>query len=53
MEWIAEALREGERKVRAKNGSVRRLTVAQYHNTLRDLLGVEDRLADALPADGI
>jgi hypothetical protein len=52
-EWVAQALREGERKVRAKNGSMRRLTVAQYHNTLRDLLGVEDRLADALPADGI
>ncbi len=51
-EWVAQALREGERKVRAKNGSVRRLTVAQYHNTLRDLLGVEDRLADLLPADG-
>ena len=50
--WVAQALREGERKVRAKNGSVRRLTVAQYHNTLRDLLGVEDRLADLLPADG-
>jgi len=50
--WVAQALREGERKVRAKNGSVRRLTVAQYHNTLRDLLSVEDRLADLLPADG-
>ncbi len=53
IEWVAQALREGERKVRAKNGSVRRLTVAQYHNTLRDLLGVEDRLANALPADGV
>lgn len=52
VDWIGRAVREGERKVRAKNGSVRRLTVAQYHNTLRDLLGVEDRLADALPADG-
>jgi hypothetical protein len=53
MKWVSEALREGERKVRAKNGSVRRLTVAQYHNTLRDLLGVEDSLAEALPADGV
>lgn len=53
MEWVSRALREGERKVRAKHGSVRRLTVAQYHNTLRDLLGVEDTLADALPADGV
>ena len=53
MEWIEQALREGQRKVRAKKGSVRRLTVAQYQNTLRDLLGVEDRLADVLPADGV
>ena len=52
MDWVAQALREGERKVRARNGSVRRLTVEQFHNTLRDLLGVEDRLADLLPADG-
>lgn len=36
-----------------KNGSVRRLTVAQYRNTLRDLLGLEEDLTDALPPDGI
>ena len=53
VQWIVQALQEGERKVRAKNGLVRRLTVAQYHNTLRDLLGVEDRLAHALPDDGV
>lgn len=53
IDWITHALQAGEQKVRAKNGTVRRLTVAQYHNTLRDLLGVEDRLADALPADGV
>ena len=53
LEWVSEVLRAGERKVRARNGSVRRLTVEQYHNTLRDLLGVEDLLAKALPADGV
>ena len=53
LRWASRALREGERKVRPRNGSVRRLTVAQYQNTLRDLLGVEDRLADVLPADGV
>ena len=37
---------------RAKNGAVRRLTVAQYRNTLRDLLGIEEDLTDALPPDG-
>ena len=53
LEWVSQALQAGERKVRARNGSVRRLTVEQYHNTLRDLLGVEDLLAKALPADGV
>ena len=53
IEWTVQALQAGERKIRVKNGTVRRLTVAQYHNTLRDLLGVEDRLAEALPADGV
>jgi mono/diheme cytochrome c family protein len=53
LEWVSQVLRAGERKVRARNGSVRRLTVEQYHNTLRDLLGVEDLLAKSLPADGV
>ena len=53
LDWVNRALLAGERKVRARNGSVRRLTVEQYHNTLRDLLGVEDLLAKALPADGV
>ena len=53
LKWIEHALQEGARKVQPRNGTVRRLTVAQYHNTLHDLLGVEDRLADALPADGV
>ncbi len=53
LEWVGQVLEAGERKARARNGSVRRLTVEQYHNTLRDLLGVEDLLAKALPADGV
>ena len=53
LDWVGQVLQAGERKVRARNGSVRRLTVEQYHNTLRDLLGVEDLLAKALPADGV
>lgn len=31
---------------------VQRLTARQYNNTIRDLLGVEGRPADAFPADG-
>jgi hypothetical protein len=30
----------------------RRLTRAEYNNTVRDLMGVDDRPADAFPADG-
>lgn len=50
--WVEGVLLEGARQVKPKNGSMRRLTVAQFHNTLVDLLGVEDRLAFTLPADG-
>ncbi len=37
----------------ARNGNLRRLTVLQYANTLRDLLGIEEELTAALPPDGI
>jgi hypothetical protein len=36
-----------------KNGSARRLTVSQYHNTIKDLLQLEDHLTDVLPPDGV
>ena len=32
---------------------MRRLTVSQYRNSLRDLLGLQEDLTDALPPDGI
>ncbi len=53
VEWIRSAMVKARSRKREKNGSVRRLTVAQYRNTLRDLLGLEDNLADVLPADGV
>ncbi len=53
VEWIKQALNEARSRNSQKNGSVRRLTVAQYRNTLRDLLGLEDDLTDVLPRDGI
>ena len=37
--WIDGALQMARTRVRPKNGGARRLTVAQYRNTLRDLLG--------------
>lgn len=36
-----------------KNGSVRRLTVAQYRNTLRELLQLDDDFTDLLPPDAV
>ncbi|MAV37766.1 MAG: hypothetical protein CMJ59_20170 [Planctomycetaceae bacterium] len=52
-EWITQAMTAARARDTQKNGSVRRLTVAQYRNTLRDLLGLEEDLTDVLPADGI
>ena len=52
-EWIGEALAVARTRVRDKNGTVRRLSVAQYRHTLRDLLGIDDELVDVLPADSV
>ena len=51
--WIDEALKIARTRVRPKNGGSRRLTVAQYSNTLRDLLGIEEELTGVLPPDGV
>lgn len=52
-EWIEQALITAKSRVTAKNGSVRRLTVSQYQNTLRDLLGLQEHLTDILPPDAV
>ncbi|MBI5759969.1 MAG: DUF1587 domain-containing protein, partial [Planctomycetales bacterium] len=52
-EWITRAMTAARSRPSPKNGSVRRLTVAQYRNTLRDLLGLQEDLTDALPPDGM
>jgi len=51
LDWIDRALKLAKSRPAEKNGSVRRLTVVQYRNTLRDLLGLEDDLTDVLPPD--
>jgi len=53
VDWIRQALVTARSRNAEKNGSVRRLTVAQYRNTIRDLLELEDNLTDVLPADGV
>lgn len=51
--WITRGLNDARKRPTPKNGSVRRLTVAQYRNTLRELLLLEDDVADVLPPDAV
>jgi mono/diheme cytochrome c family protein len=51
--WINKNLEIAKLRPSPKNGSVRRLTVAQYKNTLRELLQLEDDVADTLPPDAV
>ena len=51
--WISKALHEARSRPRPVNGSVRRLTVQQYKNALRELLGLEEDFAATLPNDGV
>ncbi len=52
-DWIGDAMAVARARQQEKNGSVRRLTVSQYRNTLRDLLALEDNLTDGLPPDAV
>lgn len=52
-EWIARGLQAARSRPIPKNGGARRLTVAQYRNTLRALLSLEDDVADVLPPDAV
>ena len=51
--WINDALHEARSRKKPVNGSVRRLTVQQYRNTLRELLDLDEDFAATLPPDGI
>lgn len=51
--WITEALDIARSRPSPKNGLVRRLTVAQYRNTLRELLHLDDELTETLPPDAV
>ena len=51
--WLARALDSARSRNVARNGSVRRLTVDQYRNTLRELLMLEENLTEILPPDGV
>jgi mono/diheme cytochrome c family protein len=51
--WIARNLEVAKLRPAPKNGLVRRLTVAQYRNTLRELLQIDNDLTSILPADAL
>lgn len=53
VEWITHALDAARSRPAPKNGLVRRLTVSQYRNTLRELLLLEDDLTETLPPDAV
>lgn len=52
-DWITQTLTTARARDRKKNGSVRRLTVPQYRNTLKSLLKLDEDLTEGLPPDGI
>ena len=52
-QWITQALEVARLRVAPKNGSVRRLTISQYRNTLRELLQLDDDLTVGLPPDAV
>lgn len=51
--WIGNAIEVARLRPAPKNGVVRRLTVAQYKNTLRELLHLDDDLTGGLPPDAV
>ncbi len=51
--WITQALEVARLHPAPKNGVVRRLTVAQYRNTLQELLRLDDDLTAGLPPDAV
>ncbi len=53
VEWIKAGVEVARLRPSPKNGLVRRLTVAQYRNTLRELLRLEDDLTTGLPPDAV
>ncbi len=51
--WIDQAFEVARLRPDPKNGVVRRLTVAQYRNTLKELLQLDDEVTSGLPPDAV
>ncbi len=52
-DWIKASLETARLRPSPKNGLVRRLTVSQYRNTLKELLLIDEDLTGGLPPDAI
>ena len=53
LSWVEAGLHEARTREVPKNGLIRRLTVSQYRNTLRELLGIDDDLTGFLPPEAV
>ena len=53
LDWIGAGLHEARSRDVSRDGTIRRLTVSQYRNTLRRLLGLDDDLTDFLPPEAV
>ncbi|MEY4567808.1 MAG: hypothetical protein RLY14_2778 [Planctomycetota bacterium] len=53
LQWISKGVEWAKLREEPRNGIARRLTVAQYANTISDLLGIQDNLTSLLPPDGV
>ena len=51
--WVERAMAVASERNAETNGSVRRLTVDQYRNTLRDLLHLDEDLTEVLPPEAV
>ncbi|MCA9149258.1 MAG: DUF1592 domain-containing protein [Planctomycetales bacterium] len=51
--YIEAQLAVARRRPAPKNGQIRRLTVAQYRNTLRELLLLDEDFTETFPADAV
>ena len=53
LKWIDQLVQVARSRPTPKNGMARRLTIAQYRNTLRELLGLDEDLTESLPPDAV
>jgi hypothetical protein len=51
--WLDRGIAVARSRPTPRNGSIRRLTVPQWRNSIRDLLGIDDDVAAGLPPDPV